>query len=221
MNDGHIVGVTQLRHLEHPLKRLVLGTRNKKKGLELAELLAPHRIDVRTLADFPNAIHVVEDGQSFAENAAKKAIQQAVQLKEWVLGEDSGLCVDALKGAPGIYSARFSGEHATDASNNEKLLQELSDVPEERRSAYYVCHMTLADPVGNVQADSEGWCRGVIRFTGSGTAGFGYDPLFEVLEYHQTFGELGSAVKAALSHRARAMRQFMPQLFKFTPRHVR
>ena len=191
---------------------LVVGSRNRKKIGELVELLAPHGFQLRTLADYAHAIDVVEDGESFAENAAKKACQQARLLGAWVLGEDSGLCVEALGGAPGIYSARFSGPGATDASNNERLLTQLVGVPRERRGAYYVCHMTLSDPEGNVRIDCEGRCHGRIREQASGAGGFGYDPLFELAEYHRTFGELSGAVKAVLSHRARATRQFVPQL---------
>lgn len=191
---------------------LVLGTRNRKKLGELWELLAPHGFDLRTLADFPDAIEVAEDGNTFAANAALKATQQATLLKHWVLGEDSGLCVDALGGAPGVYSARYSDPGATDERNNDKLLAELRDVPLEKRTAYYVCHMTLSDPAGNVRADCEGRCRGRIRFERFGRWGFGYDPLFEIIECHQTFGELSPAVKAVISHRARAVRLFVPQI---------
>ena len=191
---------------------LVLGTRNRKKGLELAELLAPLGIDVQTLDDYPQAIDVVEDGDSFAANAALKAIGQAKALDHWVLGEDSGLAVDALQGAPGIFSARYSGSGATDESNNQHLLEQLGDLPLEKRTAHYVCHMTLSDPAGTIQAESEGICRGRIRPVPAGTNGFGYDPLFELPEYHRTFGELGGAVKAVLSHRARAAALLVPQL---------
>lgn len=189
---------------------LVVGSRNRKKVGELLELLGPHGIELRTLSDFPQAIEVVEDGDSFAANAALKATQQARHLSHWVLGEDSGLCVDALGGAPGIYSARYSGPEATDAANNRKLLAELAGVPLEHRSAYYVCHMTLSDPTGQVRVDCEGHCRGRIRFDESGSGGFGYDPMFELVEYHRTFGELSSVVKGVLSHRSRAVRQFVP-----------
>jgi XTP/dITP diphosphohydrolase len=191
---------------------LVLGTRNRKKGIELAELFAPLGIELLTLADLPEAIEVEETGQTFAENAAAKATQQAQHLHRWVLGEDSGLSVDTLDGAPGVYSARFSGPGATDESNNRLLLEKLGRIPLEKRTAHYVCHTTLADPQGNVRADSEDSCHGRIRFEPAGTGGFGYDPLFEVVEYHRTFGELGAAVKAALSHRARAVRQLLPQV---------
>jgi len=191
---------------------LVLGTRNRKKGIELAELFAPLGIELLTLADLPESIEVEETGQTFGENAAAKATQQARHLHRWVLGEDSGLCVDALAGAPGVYSARFSGPGATDESNNRLLLEKLGKTPVEKRSAHYVCHATLADPDGNIQGESEGYCHGRIRFEPAGSGGFGYDPLFEVVEYHRTFGELGPAVKAALSHRARAIRQLLPEI---------
>lgn len=193
-------------------KLLVLGTRNRKKGVELAELLNPFGFELRTLADFPNALEVEETGSSFAENAALKATRQAMHLQAWVLGEDSGLCVPALNGAPGVYSARFSGPNATDETNNEKLLQELKNVPMERRTAFYVCHAALAAPDGTLRANSEERCYGRLRSDASGSGGFGYDPLFEVLEYHQTFGELGSAIKAVISHRARAIRLIIPKL---------
>jgi XTP/dITP diphosphohydrolase len=193
---------------------LVLGTHNRKKGRELAELLAPHGFRLLTLADFPDAIEVVEDGESFAANAALKATQQARHLRQWVLGEDSGLAVDALGGAPGIYSARYSGAGATDQANNRYLLSQLSGVPLERRTAHYVCHISLADPRAVVRADCEAYCHGRIRFEEAGSAGFGYDPLFEIVEYHRTFGQLGDAVKSVLRHRARALQVILPQLLE-------
>jgi len=191
---------------------LVLGTHNRKKGQELAGLLAPFGFTLKTLADFSSPLEVEETGETFAENAALKATRQARHLNAWVLGEDSGLCVDALGGRPGVYSARFAGPDATDERNNDRLLQELAAVPDAKRTAHYVCHATLSDPQGNVRADCESTCRGSIRRSPSGTGGFGYDPLFEIVEYHRTFAELGNAVKAVLSHRARAMRQMIPQL---------
>ena len=194
------------------MPQLVLGTSNRKKALELNVLLAPLGVRLETLADYPQAISVVEDGDSFAANAALKATQQARHLGRWVLGEDSGLVVDALNGAPGIYSARYSGPGATDEKNNERLLAELAKVPPERRTAHYVCSAALSDPSGAIRARSEGICRGRILAARHGAGGFGYDPLFEIAEYHRTFGELGDAVKAVLSHRARAIRQLVPQL---------
>lgn len=196
-----------------PVERLlILGTHNKKKGRELAELLAPFGFVLRTLAEVADAIEVEETGTTFAENAALKATVQARHLGCWVLGEDSGLAVDALDGAPGVYSARFSGDQATDESNNVKLLQELANVPLDRRSAHYICHAVLSDPLGNARAESEDYCRGRILFEASGSGGFGYDPLFELPEYHRTFGELGGAVKTVISHRSRAMRSIISQI---------
>ena len=191
---------------------LVLGTHNKKKRLELEDLLARSPFAVRTLDDFPAALEVEETGMTFAENAALKAVTQARHLGQWVLGEDSGLAVDALGGAPGVYSARFSGQGATDETNNRCLLEKLASVPLEKRTAHYVCHMTLSDPAGTMRADCEEYCRGRILLEEAGSGGFGYDPLFEIVEYHRTFGELGLAVKSVLSHRARAMRQMVPRL---------
>jgi XTP/dITP diphosphohydrolase len=193
---------------------LVLGTRNRKKLGELVELLAPHGFTLLTLADFPAAIEVEESGDSFAANAALKATVQAKHLDQWVLGEDSGLAVDALGGAPGIYSARFSGDGASDEKNNDLLLEKLHDVPLERRTAHYVCAAALSDPTGHVQATSRGICRGLILMQPAGSGGFGYDPLFEIVECHRTFGELTPAVKAVLSHRSRAMRELVPQLVR-------
>jgi XTP/dITP diphosphohydrolase len=197
------------------LQTIVLGTHNQKKGRELQELLEPRGITVHTLKDFPHALTVEENGTTFAENAQLKAKQQAIHLGQWVLGEDSGLCVDALQGAPGLYSARFSGPNATDQRNNQHLLDQLVAIPDERRTAHYVSHLSLADPEGRVWIDCEATCQGRIRRQLAGTHGFGYDPLFEVVELHRTFGELGPAVKSVLSHRARAMRQFLRQLDRY------
>lgn len=193
-------------------RSIVLGTRNKKKLRELRILLDPLGIELHTLDEFPNSIEVEENGTSFQENAQLKASQQAKIIGEWVLGEDSGLCVAALNGAPGIYSARFSGPNATDALNNLTLLEKLNGVPLEKRNAHYVCHMSLSDPNGKIHIDCEAYCRGRILEEQKGSAGFGYDPMFEIPEYHLTFGELGDNIKAVLSHRARATRMFVVAL---------
>ncbi len=205
--------------ITHPTSNisLVLGTTNLAKGRELEELLQPWGFVVQTLQDFDNALDVEENGETFAENARKKAMEQAKHLKQWVLADDSGLEVDALKGAPGIYSARFAGEDANDEKNNAKLLESLANTPLEKRSARYYCHVALSDPMGEIRAESWGICRGRIRTEAAGSNGFGYDPLFELIEYHRTFGQLGGRVKAALSHRARAMRAMVPQLVAILP----
>jgi len=195
---------------------LVLGSRNRKKLIELEELLQPHGLELKTLAEFPDAIEVEETGDTFAANARLKAVEQAKHLKQWVLGEDSGLSVDALGGQPGVFSARFSDPGATDERNNALLLEKLRDVPLEKRTAYYTCYAALSDPDGNIRAESEGICRGRILLSAAGTGGFGYDPLFEIIECHRTFGELSAAVKSVLSHRSRAMRQLVPQILALT-----
>jgi XTP/dITP diphosphohydrolase len=191
---------------------LVLGTANRKKGQELAHLLAPVGLELRTLADFPAALDVVEDGDTFAANAALKACQQARRLGQWVLADDSGLAVDALGGAPGVLSARYSDPGASDARNNERLLAELAGRAPAERGAQFVCHICVADPSGAVAAESHASCRGRILFSPRGSGGFGYDPLFEIVEYHRSFGELSPRVKSQLSHRARAAVALIPRL---------
>jgi len=192
---------------------LVLGTRNAGKLRELDELLAPIGIRCRSLDGLDRAVEVEETGTTFAENAALKATLQAVAVGRYVLGEDSGLAVDALGGAPGVYSARFSDPGATDARNNAMLLERLAAAdPSRGRDAAYECHMALSAPDGTILATSSGRCRGVIAREARGAGGFGYDPLFIVPEYHATFGELGPAVKAVISHRARALRDLVRML---------
>ena len=191
---------------------LVVGTRNSKKREEMLEILGDLPIEVRDLTGFPDAPEVVEDGDTFAANARKKASELARHLKQWVLGEDSGLVVPALGGRPGVYSARYAGKQGDDAANNRKLLAELAPLPDDRRAAYYVCTAALADPAGEVKAVVEGRCHGIIVKDYRGTGGFGYDPLFLIPEYHKTFGELSARVKHALSHRGRAMAKLRPVL---------
>ena len=191
---------------------LVLGTHNAKKLIELQMMLPTDSIRLTSLAEIENAIDVVEDAETFAENAAKKATEQAQHLNRWVLAEDSGLTVDALKGEPGVYSARYAGEHGDDEANNTKLLKELDGVTMERRGAQFNCHLCLSDPDGEVQLRASGICRGRIALKRSGNAGFGYDSLFIIPEYHRTFGELDLAVKRAISHRSRGLRQLIPRL---------
>lgn len=186
---------------------LVLGTHNQKKRMELEQLLTPLGLQLKTLADFENAIEVDETGTTFAENAALKASEQAKNLGMWVMGEDSGISVVALNNQPGVYSARYSDPGATDQRNNQKVLAELGDIPLEKRTAFYTCHMAISDPEGQIRAIAEDYCYGRMRFEPAGENGFGYDPLFEIPEYHKTFGELGSSIKRVLSHRSRAMRK--------------
>ena len=185
--------------------RLVLGTRNKKKIQEITPLLADlpiELVDVSQLADVPE---IAEEGRTFLANASAKAQGVARATQEWTLAEDSGLVVPALGGEPGVDSALYSGQHGDDAANNAKLLAKIASVPIGERGAYYVCVAVLCNPHGEIKAVTEGRCHGRIVAEAQGHGGFGYDPLFQIPEYHKTFGELAPVVKAALSHRAKAI----------------
>lgn len=197
---------------------LVLGSSNAKKLDELRVLLDPSLIRVASLAEIPEAIEVDETGTTFVENARLKATVQAQHLGRWVLADDSGLSVDALDGRPGVFSARYSGPAATDAENNRKLLAELGDFPHAKRTAFYTCQICVSDPSGTVRLEACGHCRGIILDTPAGEHGFGYDPLFQIPEYHRTFAQLGPVTKKALSHRSRAMRILVPQLLRIAQR---
>ena len=209
---------TEIR-TEFPLpKRLILGTHNKKKCDELRHLLAPLGLELRSLAEIASPITVDESGETFIENAKLKASQQAQHLGEWTVGEDSGLCVPFLKGAPGVISARYSGPGATDQKNNEKLLAELAGASAPQRRGFYVSTIALSDPGGQIMLEAEGHCWGRIIEAPRGEGGFGYDPLFEIPEYHKTFAELGPTVKSVLSHRARALEHFTYHLRRLLDR---
>lgn len=196
------------------MREIVIATTNKGKLKEIQALLADLPIKVLSLADYPNAPEVIEDGTSFAENAVKKAVTIARYTKKLTLGEDSGLEVKALKNAPGIYSARFSGPNATDKKNNNKLLRSLKGVPREERQARYRCFAALAEP-DQVVTVVDGRCGGIITEKARGRNGFGYDPYFLIPRYDQTFGELDPSVKAKISHRARALKKMKKLLVKY------
>jgi XTP/dITP diphosphohydrolase len=191
---------------------LVLGTRNVKKRQEIEEILDDLGLTLRDLSQYPIAPEVIEDGSTFEANARKKAAETARAVGQWALGEDSGLVVPALGGRPGVYSARYAGKQGDDAANNARLLIELAPLGEQARDAYYVCTAALADPEGQVRAVTAGRCHGRIIAACRGAAGFGYDPLFLIPEYHRTFGELSARVKHALSHRGRALARLRPAL---------
>ncbi len=195
-----------------PISRLILGTHNQKKCGELRLLLEPLDVELLSLADCEDSLEVEETGETFLDNARLKASLQARHLRQWTIGEDSGLCVPLLNGEPGVRSARYSDPGATDERNNEKLLAELASAQEEQRKAFYVCTIALADPTGEIVIEQEGRCWGRILSEPKGKGGFGYDPLFEIPEYHLTFAELGSTVKSVLSHRARALQKFIRDL---------
>jgi XTP/dITP diphosphohydrolase len=205
---------------------LVIGTRNRKKCREMADLIAPPwepsaslaRLDIRPVDDLSGAPEVVEDADTFAGNARKKAGELARALDSWVIADDSGLTVDALKGAPGVFSARYAGEPADDEANNQKLLGALAGVPDELRGAAFRCSLAMADPTGAIRLESDGTCGGRITREPRGSGGFGYDPLFLIAEYHQTFGELSPLVKHQLSHRARAFARLRRDLERMIAR---
>ena len=195
--------------------QLVLGSRNNKKLGELKALLGDLPLELFDLSPYPEAPEVEETGATFEENAKLKATALAPALNAWVLGEDSGLCVPKLGGAPGIYSARYAGTHGDNAANNAKLLDEMNDLHGEDRAAYFVSAVALANPQGEVVAMAEARCHGVIARELRGHGGFGYDPLFVIREYHASFGELSETVKHALSHRGRAIAKLRPKIREF------
>jgi XTP/dITP diphosphohydrolase len=191
---------------------IVLASRNRKKLREMADQLIPYGLRLISAADLPEVPEVEEGAHSFAENAALKASSVARATGRWSLGDDSGLEVDALNGAPGVLSSRYAGPQATDGDNNRKLLEQLAGIPDERRTARFVCHLAVADPTGQIRLQTSGVCRGRILGADRGRSGFGYDPLFLIPEYHRTFGELSPVVKSVLSHRARAFQRLLPHL---------
>lgn len=181
----------------------MLATRNPDKGRELEALLKDLDIRIRTLAEFPAAPEVVEDGETCEANAVKKAVTIAQYTKLPAVADDTGLMVQALGGRPGVHAARYAGEGATYESNCAKLLQELAGVPRERRGARFVTVAAVADPKGKVEA-VQGTLEGLITDVPAGTKGFGYDPVFFVPELGRTLAELTPEEKNRISHRAKA-----------------
>lgn len=186
--------------------QLVVATKNKKKLSEIKAILKGIRLKLLSLDVYKNAPLVVENGKTFQENAIKKAVKLARFTGQVCLGEDSGLCVDVLNGAPGIYSARFSGSGKSDIKNNLKLLRLLKDLPIAKRKAHYVCAVALADKRGLIEV-VEGNCSGLIALESKGSAGFGYDPLFYIPKYKKTFAQLGEKIKHKMSHRYYALKK--------------
>jgi XTP/dITP diphosphohydrolase len=193
---------------------LVFATSNLGKVAELEALLAGVDVEIRSARDV-DIPDVVEDLDNFAGNAQKKAREVSAALGLPALADDSGLCVDALDGAPGVWSARYAGPGASDADNNEKLLAELDGLAPGHRTARFRSALALADvrgALGDQVIVCEGTCEGVILEAPRGDGGFGYDPLFYVPELGATFAELGVGTKNDRSHRARAMRLMRPRL---------
>ena len=187
-------------------QELVVATKNKKKLEEIKEILKDLNLRITSLADYPRVPRIIENGKTFRANAIKKAIKIAQFTQKLALGEDSGLCVDVLRGKPGVYSSRFAGKDKSDRKNNLKLLKLLEGIPINKRKAHYCCVVALADKDGLV-GFREGKCRGFIGFGLKGHFGFGYDPLFVIPKYQKTFAQLGPAIKHRMSHRFRALQK--------------
>ncbi|MCX7793998.1 MAG: XTP/dITP diphosphatase [Thermodesulfovibrionales bacterium] len=185
--------------------KIVLATRNKKKLEELKRLIEDIDIELLSLEDFPDAPDVIEDGKTFEENAIKKAVTIAKATGLPAIADDSGLVVDCLGGAPGVYSARYAGEPSDDKRNIEKLLREMEGVPAERRHAHFICVICLATPDGNARTFT-GRVDGIITEEPRGTGGFGYDPVFQPSGLNRTFAELSAEEKDSMSHRSRALK---------------
>jgi len=202
---------------------ILVATTNPGKVRELRALLGD-LVQWKSLADLPGVEEVKEDGTTFAENARKKALGYARATGLWTLADDSGLVVDALDGAPGVNSARFSGDkakgadrHVVDRRNWEKLLCLLEGVPHEKRTARFVCCLCLASP-REVLIETQGTVEGLITTAPAGTGGFGYDPVFLIPPLGRTVAQLHDDEKNALSHRGNAMRKLKPLLLKLLAR---
>ncbi len=189
---------------------LVVATGNPGKVREMQLYLTDLDLELRLK---PDEIEVEETGATFMENACLKASEVALATGEWAIADDSGLEVDALKGAPGVYSARYG---STDADRIDRLLQELGD--ETNRGAQFVCAIALSRPDGTIALQVEANCRGEILHSPRGSNGFGYDPIFYVPEKHLTFAEMTPEIKRSLSHRGRAFQAVLPQLKRLQER---
>ena len=184
---------------------LLLATQNHGKLTELRQLLGNLSLELCDLTDFPEVETVPETGESFIDNASLKAAGYATQTGLLTLADDSGLEVEALGGAPGILSARYAGEGASDADRTARLLAELSIIPPAKRSARFVSAVAIANREGQILNVSVGTCDGHIGFAARGTGGFGYDPIFIPSGSEKSFAELKSEIKNQISHRARAL----------------
>ena len=200
-------------------RKIVVATTNVGKIAELSAMLDAD-VEWLSLGDFDGIEEVAEDGVTFAENARKKALGYAEATGCWAIADDSGLCVDALDGAPGVHSARFSGPKIEDEQrglidhrNIEKVLALMKDVPAEKRTARFMCSICVAKP-GEVLAETEGKCEGSITRKEAGENGFGYDPVFFVESLNKTLGQSSSEEKNKISHRGNAIRNLRNPLIK-------
>jgi len=191
---------------------IVIASTNSHKIREVKAMLKGHvQYDIRSLLDFPQYQPPPETEDTFEGNAKLKAVHAAKALNRWVLADDSGLVVPAIGGEPGVYSARFAGEQATDLDNRKKLLQKMEHLLEEDRNAYFECCLVLASPAG-VKKSVTGICEGTLLTQEKGRGGFGYDPLFIKHGYSKTFSELEESIKNRVSHRRKALDKMLPFL---------
>ena len=190
------------------MKELIVASRNKGKVREIMELLAGLPYKVSSLLDYPHIPEIIEDGKTYRANALKKARAVALATGKMAMSDDSGIEVKALGNAPGIYSARFAGEGASEKARNQKLFAMLKNVPMAKRQARYRCVIALVDAKGQELGVVQGTCGGYIATSEQGTNGFGFDPLFLLKRYNKTFGQLPPELKAKISHRARALKKF-------------
>ncbi len=207
-------------------RRIVVATANLGKFREIVTVLTDLPVDWISLSDLPTIPEPVEDGKTFAENARLKAVYYAKASGLWAMADDSGLQIDALGGAPGVYSARYAGEPKSDAANNARIIRELAGVPVEKRTARFRCAIALASPE-RVLAEAEGAIEGVIVDEHRGHNGFGYDPHFLIPSIGKTAAELDPDHKNRISHRGQALRTIRPAIERClaeapdggTPRH--
>lgn len=196
------------------MKEVLIATNNRGKAKDFEVLFSPLGIKVLTLHDLDDSIDVEETGTTFAENAILKAETVANMLDKVVIADDSGLEVDALKGEPGVYSARYAGEPSNDEANIDKLLENLSDLPAADRQARFRCVLAIAGP-GVETTTFSGSCEGVITAERQGINGFGYDPVFYVPKKEKTMAQLTAEEKSAISHRGAALAQLKEHLPEF------
>lgn len=195
---------------------LLLATRNAGKLHELRQIIENLPVVVSDLDAFPQVREVPETGHTFAENATLKAVGYAVQARQLTLADDSGLEIDALHGEPGIFSARYLGDDVSFAARIRSLLERLSKVQPDSRTARFVCAIAVADETGAVLNTSMGICEGRVAYAPRGEGGFGYDPIFIPHGYESTFAELSPTIKNQISHRARALEALREYLQNLT-----
>lgn len=194
------------------LKKIIIGSGNDHKIKEIKAYFSDLEINFRALNADLDLPEVIEDGKSYQENALKKARQRSQELNEIVLADDSGLSVDFLDGAPGIYSARFGGEGLTDKEKYLKILELLKTETGENRKAAFVSVLALVDPFNGAEITVEGRCSGLIADQPAGENGFGYDPIFYLPEYKKTMAEISQKEKNKISHRGRALKKMKNEI---------